>query len=63
MAQGLGYGTSISFGALTSGNADFAQAYIHVIGDNGTSQVWYFKPHDGDSIAGGGNIVAGTEVH
>lgn len=58
-----GYGTAVSFGAVTSGTAKFAQAVIHVIGDNGISRQWFFDPTDGTFSAPGGNIVAGQGLY
>ncbi|WP_413528119.1 phage tail protein [Rahnella inusitata] len=58
-----GYGTAVSFGAVTSGTAKFAQAVIHVIGDNGVSREWFFDPTDGAFSAPGGNIVAGQGLY
>lgn len=43
--QTHGYGAAVSFGALTSGNPDYARACIHVIGDNGKTAVWIFDPN------------------
>ncbi|MGC6387225.1 phage tail protein [Ewingella sp. S1.OA.A_B6] len=59
--KGFGYGTAISLGALTSGAANFAQAAIHVIGDNGISQAWTFNPADG-AFRSGGDIVSGLNI-
>lgn len=44
---GYGYGTAVSFGALTSGGTKFASAVIHAIGDSGVSAAWIFDPMDG----------------
>ncbi|WP_240783249.1 hypothetical protein [Escherichia sp. E1130] len=37
-----GFGSAVSFGALRSGQADFGQAVIQIIGDNGQSAEFYF---------------------
>src|SRR5471030_3003029 len=58
-----GYGTAVSFGAVTSGTAKFAQAVIHVIGDNGVSRQWFFDPTDGTFSAPAGSIVAGQGLY
>lgn len=60
---GYGYGTAVSFGAVTSGTAKFAQAVIHVIGDSGISCQWFFDPTDGTFSAPGGNVVAGQGLY
>lgn len=54
-----GYGTAVSFGALTSGGDKFASAVIHVIGDDGTAQAWLFDPLDG-SFGCPGPVNAGS---
>lgn len=54
-----GYGTAVSFGALTSGGTKFASGVIHVIGDSGVSQAWLFDPMDG-SFGCPGPINAGS---
>lgn len=59
--QGFGYAAAVSFGALTTGDAHFPSAAIHVVGDNGTSQVWQFNPGDG-SFNNPGNLIAGGGV-
>lgn len=69
-----GYGTAISFGALVSGNGDFARIALHVIGDNGASKVWIFDPNNGTfscpgdiytsgAIGAGGNINASGGIY
>jgi len=58
-----GYGTAVSFGAVTSGTAKFAQAVIHVIGDSGISRQWFFDPTDGTFSAPAGNVVAGQGLY
>jgi hypothetical protein len=57
--EGLGYGTSVSFGALTLGDGHFANGCIHVIGDDGTSQAWSFEPHTGN-LRSPGQVYAGA---
>ncbi|MBN6030370.1 phage tail protein [Pantoea ananatis] len=57
--DGLGYGTSVSFGALTLGDGHFANGCIHVIGDDGTSQAWSFDPHTGN-LRSPGQVYAGA---
>ncbi|EPD6704536.1 phage tail protein [Cronobacter sakazakii] len=48
-----GYGTAVSLGMLTYGDARFAQGIIQVIGDNGVSKEWLFDPVTGDFKAPG----------
>lgn len=59
--DGYGYAAAVSFGVLTSGNGDFPKAAIHVIGDNGTSNVWTFNPTDG-VFSSPGNVYSGKDV-
>ncbi len=59
--QEIGYGGAVSFGALTTGDAHFPSACIHIIGDSGFSQVWLFNPSDG-SFNNPGNVIAGGAV-
>ncbi|MGS8305979.1 hypothetical protein ACVMMT_23685, partial [Salmonella enterica] len=62
--QGHGYGTAVTFGALTSGSGRFANGCIHVIGDNGTDGLWQFDPNTGDFISRGNvNVGAGGIVY
>ncbi|HCP25505.1 hypothetical protein TH59_10710 [Pantoea ananatis] len=60
--EGLGYGTSVSFGALTLGDGHFANGCIHVIGDNGFSQAWLFDPHTGNFNSPGAVYVGGSVI-
>ncbi|WP_232829790.1 phage tail protein [Rahnella sp. AN3-3W3] len=58
-----GYGTAISFGALTSGGQKFATAVIHAIGDSGLSASWLFDPMDGSFSCPGavyGSVLRAT---
>lgn len=48
-----GYGTAVSLGMLTYGDARFAQGIIQVIGDNGVSREWSFDPATGNFTAPG----------
>ncbi|MGP9421510.1 phage tail-collar fiber domain-containing protein [Ewingella sp. AOP9-I1-14] len=64
----FGYGAAVSFGALTSGNAEFPVAVISVTMDSRAGQVWSFNPVDGSfnspgDINTGKNISAGGGVH
>lgn len=72
----LGWGSSVSFGILRSGNGDFGSAVIHIIGDSGAGAIFSFdangtfntpaKINSGGAlyaagqIGSGGNIVAGS---
>ncbi|MBS0843649.1 tail fiber protein [Enterobacter asburiae] len=58
--SGHGYGASVSFGILRSGNNDFGSAVIHIIGDSGTGAVYQFG-YDGTFYAPG-KVNAGTNV-
>lgn len=58
--SGHGYGASVSFGILRSGNNDFGSAVIHIIGDRGTGAVYQFG-YDGTFYAPG-KVNAGTNV-
>ncbi|NWA44252.1 phage tail protein [Pseudomonas reactans] len=63
-----GYGAAVSFGALTSGNAEFPVAVISVTMDSRAGQTWSFNPVDGSfyspgDINTGKNISAGGGVH
>lgn len=55
-----GYGTAISFGAYTGGDANFARACIHAIGDNGVQAVWQFNPNDSSFYSPGPITTAGN---
>lgn len=64
----FGYGAAVSFGVLTSGNAEFPVAVISVTMDSRAGQVWSFNPVDGSfyspgDINTGKNISAGGGVH
>ncbi|MEM5307814.1 phage tail protein [Enterobacter ludwigii] len=74
-----GYGTSVSFGILRTGKADFGSAIIHIIGDNGAGAIYGFSASGGFNAPGevysggaifavgqvscGGNIVAGQGLY
>ncbi|RYF55212.1 MAG: hypothetical protein EOO39_38305, partial [Cytophagaceae bacterium] len=55
-----GYGTAISFGALTAGDSTFAHACIHAIGDNGVQAAWQFDPNNGSFYSPGAIITPGN---
>ncbi|WP_244940494.1 tail fiber protein [Enterobacter bugandensis] len=75
----LGWGSSVSFGILRSGNGDFGSAVIHIIGDSGAGAIFSFdangtfntpaKINSGGAlyaagqIDNGGNIVAGQGLY
>ncbi|MBG0696841.1 hypothetical protein I4P42_17795 [Enterobacter roggenkampii] len=42
VTAGRGYGASVSFGVLRSGNDDFGTAVIHIIGDSGAGAVYEY---------------------
>ncbi|MGV4282551.1 phage tail protein [Citrobacter freundii] len=48
----IGYGSAVSFGILRSGNLDFGQAVIHLIGDNGSSGAMYLDINSNLTVAG-----------
>ncbi|WP_254065305.1 pyocin knob domain-containing protein [Cedecea sp. FDAARGOS_727] len=58
-----GYRASISYGVLTSGNADFPSACIHILSDlgNGTfrDSTWMFNPNTGTFSSSGGVTAVG----
>lgn len=58
-----GYRASISYGVLTSGNADFPSACIHILCDmgNGTfrDSTWMFNPNTGTFSSSGGVTAVG----
>lgn len=58
--SGHGYGASVSFGILRTGNNDFGSAVIHILGDSGTGAVYQFG-YDGTFYAPG-QVNAGTNV-
>lgn len=65
---GYGYAGAVSFGIYTPGTSAFPSANIHVIGDNGTSQVWAFNPNNGEfnspgDISTGGAIYTGGNIN
>ncbi len=76
VTKDLGWGSSVSFGILRSGNGDFGSAVIHIIGDSGAGAIFSFdangtfntpaKINSGGAlyaagqIGSGGNIVAGS---
>lgn len=75
VTSGHGYGSSISFGILRTGSADFGSAIVHVIGDSGIGACYGFDANGyfnapsqvysggtisaAGQISNGGNIVAG----
>lgn len=62
-----GYGSAVSFGILRTGNADFGDAIIHIIGDNGQSAVYQFHIngtfYSPGQVSAAGNIVAGQGIY
>ena len=79
VTKDLGWGSSVSFGILRSGNGDFGSAVIHIIGDSGAGAIFSFdangtfntpaKINSGGAlyaagqIDSGGNIVAGQGLY
>ncbi|MCK6992807.1 tail fiber protein, partial [Enterobacter asburiae] len=79
VTSGHGYGASVSFGILRSGNNDFGSAVVHLIGDAGNSSVYSFDAngtfnapgqlysggvaHAVGQISSGSNIVAGLGLY
>ncbi|OCO80441.1 hypothetical protein [Serratia marcescens] len=60
--QGQGYPTAVSFGYLLSGTQSFAQACIHVKGDNADFN-WRFDANSGNFYCPGGVYAAGAIFH
>ncbi|HEP0853323.1 TPA: phage tail protein [Enterobacter asburiae] len=65
--SGHGYGASVSFGILRTGNNDFGSAVIHILGDSGTGAVYQFG-YDGTFYAprqvnAGTNVVANQGLY
>ncbi|RTM19515.1 phage tail-collar fiber domain-containing protein [Enterobacter bugandensis] len=65
--SGHGYGASVSFGILRTGNNDFGSAVIHILGDSGNGAVYQFG-YDGTFYAprqvnAGTNVVASQGVY
>ncbi|HFF9481030.1 TPA: hypothetical protein ACGFA2_004476 [Serratia marcescens] len=60
--QGQGYPSAVSFGYLLSNTPSFAQACIHVKGDN-TDFNWRFDPNNGNFYCPGGVYAAGAILH
>lgn len=58
--SGHGYGASVSFGILRTGNNDFGSAVIHILGDSGNGAVYQFG-YDGTFYAPR-QVNAGTNV-
>ena len=58
-----GYDTALSFGALTSGTGRFANACIHVIGDNGTKGLWQFDPNNKSFRSEGDGFFGSTTIY
>lgn len=79
VTSGHGYGASVSFGILRTGNNDFGSAVVHLIGDAGNSSVYSFdangtfnapgqlysggRAHAVGQISSGSNIVAGLGLY
>lgn len=61
--QGYGYGTALSFGALTNGGSRFANACIHAIGDNGTNGLWQFDPNNKSFRSEGDGFFGSTVIY
>lgn len=59
---GNGYDTALSFGTLTHGNASFASAGIHAIGDNGTAGFWEFNPNNKSFRSEGDGFFGSTTI-
>ncbi|MDR8532989.1 hypothetical protein [Serratia nevei] len=60
--QGQGYPSAVSFGYLLSGTPSFAQACIHVKGDNADYN-WRFDANSGNFYCPGGVFAAGAIFH
>ncbi|EIH8434072.1 hypothetical protein AXX71_005205, partial [Escherichia coli] len=60
--QGQGYPSAVSFGYLLSGTPSFAQACIHVKGDNADYN-WRFDANSGNFYCPGGVYAAGAIFH
>ncbi|MDP8610418.1 hypothetical protein QZP96_13220 [Serratia marcescens] len=60
--QGQGYPSAVSFGYLLSGTPSFAQACIHVKGDNADFN-WRFDANSGNFYCPGGVYAAGAIFH
>ncbi|MDP8834177.1 hypothetical protein QZQ24_14370 [Serratia marcescens] len=60
--QGQGYPSAVSFGYLLSGTPSFAQACIHVKGDNADFN-WRFDANSGNFYCPGGVYAAGAILH
>ncbi|MBH2716631.1 hypothetical protein I5Q16_17005 [Serratia marcescens] len=60
--QGQGYLSAVSFGYLLSGTPSFAQACIHVKGDNADFN-WRFDANSGNFYCPGGVYAAGAILH
>lgn len=77
--SGHGYGASVSFGILRTGNNDFGSAVVHLMGDAGNSSLYSFDAngtfnapgqlysggtaHAVGQISSGSNIVAGLGLY
>lgn len=69
VTKDLGWGSSVSFGILRSGNGDFGSAVIHIIGDSGAGAIFSFdangtfntpaKINSGGALYAAGQIDSG----
>lgn len=63
--KGLGYMSSISYGALVSGGANFPSACLHILSDQGNGtykdSTWIFNPNDG-KFSSPGDVVSGNNA-
>lgn len=66
VTAGLGYGASVSFGILRSGNNDFGSAVVHIVGDNGQAAGYFFDANGAfnapSQVASGGRIDAVGDI-
>jgi hypothetical protein len=70
VTKDLGWGSSVSFGILRSGNGDFGSAVIHIIGDSGAGAIFSFdangtfntpaKINSGGALYAAGQIDSGV---
>lgn len=72
VTSGHGYGASVSFGILRTGNNDFGSAVVHIIGDNGNGATYGFDTkgvfnapgqlYSGGTISAVGQISNGSNI-
>ncbi|MEA3563261.1 MULTISPECIES: phage tail protein [unclassified Enterobacter] len=66
VTSGFGYGASVSFGILRSGNADFGSAIVQIIGDNGDGAIYSFDAkgmfYAPSQLSSGGIISAAGDI-